>query len=170
MAARYPEQAAIIDNEKAVSYAALETEINNYAAKLISLGISAGDRVLVFVPMSIRMYTVVLALFRIGATTVFLDEWVSWKRLNICCELADCKAFIAGPLIRLLGLFSSGVRKIPIKTGTGASQLATVINTVEVDATHPALITFTTGSTGIPKAALRSHGFLYQQYLSLIHI
>ena len=33
----------------------------------------------------------------------------------------------------------------------------------------PALITFTTGSTGTPKAALRSHVFLNEQFKALLH-
>jgi acyl-CoA synthetase (AMP-forming)/AMP-acid ligase II len=36
---------------------------------------------------------------------------------------------------------------------------------VPVDA--PALVTFTTGSTGAPKAAVRSHGFMWAQHLAL---
>src|SRR5690606_4325072 len=41
---------------------------------------------------------------------------------------------------------------------------ATMCQTSRTDA---ALVTFTTGSTGVPKAALRTHGFLYEQFKAL---
>jgi len=37
-----------------------------------------------------------------------------------------------------------------------------------VRADDEALVTFTTGSTGVPKAAARSHGFLWAQHLALV--
>src|SRR5690606_12873404 len=66
----------------------------------------------------------------------------------------------------LLRLFSTGIRRIPIKVGLSFStgKAAAMRHTAPMDT---ALITFTTGSTGVPKAALRTHGFLYEQFKAL---
>jgi acyl-CoA synthetase (AMP-forming)/AMP-acid ligase II len=38
---------------------------------------------------------------------------------------------------------------------------------VKLDETHPAILSFTSGSTGVPKIAVRTHGFLIDQYRAL---
>ena len=91
----YPTKKAIIYQEKVITYGELKTQVIHTANYLLSKGIKKGDRVLVFVPMSMDLYRNVLALFHIGATAVFLDEWVSKSRMEMCCEIAHCKAFIA---------------------------------------------------------------------------
>ena len=70
---------------------------------------------MIFVPMSIDLYRIVLAIFSMGATAVFLDEWVNKNRLEICCQLADCNGFIGTSKARLSGYFLQELRKIPIK-------------------------------------------------------
>ncbi len=164
---KYPDRVAITYNNRQISYRQLANEVEQTAAYLKKKEIKAGDRVLVFIPMSVDLYRIVLALFYIGATAVFLDEWVSKERLRICCRLADCKAFVGIPKARIFGLFIKELREIPIKISLKGRDSAP-IKIAQVEAEHSALITFTTGSTGIPKAADRSHGFLAQQFEALI--
>src|SRR5688500_10751638 len=87
--AKFPEKTAIIYNDQKISFNELHVACNDTAAYFISKGISKGDRVLIFVPMSIDLYRIILALFKIGATAVFLDEWVNKKRMEECCKIAD---------------------------------------------------------------------------------
>ena len=168
-AKKYPNKAAIIYKNKLISFAELENEVQQQAAFFRAKGIEKGDRVLIFVPMSLDLYRIVLALFSIGATAVFLDEWVSFKRMELCCEVAQCKAFVGGWKIQFLSFFSSALRKIPIHIGLSYEK-EILENTLleEMQSTDNALITFTTGSTGTPKAAKRTHGFLKAQFDALI--
>lgn len=166
-AKKYPDHKAIIEGSSEVSYSEMEEMVRSTAAYFVRKGIRSGDRVLVFIPMSIDLYRVVLALFRVGATAVFLDEWVSFKRLEICCQLADCRGFIGVRKARWLGMLSREIRRIPIKLNLrGASDSNEAM--ADMNKEDSALITFTTGSTGIPKAADRTHGFLYEQFLALV--
>lgn len=167
-AASGPERAAIIDKDgRRITFRELEQEVIETAAWFHAKGIRKGDRVLVFIPMGIDLYRSVLALFHIGAVAVFLDEWVSKERMELCCRIADCKALIAGWKVRLLGLFSKEIRRIPVKLGPRRSSAPPAVfdPTTEDDT---ALITFTTGSTGTPKAARRTHGFLKAQFDALV--
>ena len=171
-ARKYPDKVAIIHKNKAISFSEFEKQIKDTSNYFLNKGISKGDRVLIFVPMSIDLYRIVLALFNIGATAVFLDEWVSKKRMEECCKVAQCKAFVGILKAKVFSFFSSELRKIPIKLGVKYNHVAPFSNKdilkTEVNGNDTALITFTTGTTGIPKAAKRTHQFLREQFFALI--
>lgn len=169
-AEKFPARSAIIDRDDSrISFAELADAVNATVAYYRSKGIGKGDRVLVFIPMGIPLYRSILALFRIGAVAVFLDEWVSKERLELCCRLAHCKAFIASTKIRALALLSKELRKIPVWLGPDIRNTEQSSGTLPATlADNTALITFTTGSTGIPKAADRTHGFLAAQFSALV--
>ena len=163
----YPTKPAIIEIKQDISFAELAKQVKFTAAYFKRAGICKGDRVMVFVPMSINLYRIVLALFHIGAVAVFLDEWASLERLRVACRLADCRGFIGTRKSRMLAFFFPELRRIPIKLSLN-TRLKEDLRPLNVEANHSALITFTTGSTGIPKAADRSHGFLAAQFKALI--
>jgi olefin beta-lactone synthetase len=169
-AAKHPHKAAIIDRDgRAISFGELADEVKTAAAYYRSKGIGRGDRVLVFVPMSIALYRSVLAIFHIGAVAVFLDEWVSRERLELCCRMAQCKAFIAPFKLRALAfILSPQLRRVPVWLGEGIKNTKAGSEVEPVAADETALITFTTGSTGIPKAADRTHAFLQAQFDALV--
>lgn len=164
----YPTKIAIVDQNKEITFGELKKQVLETANYYLLKGIKKGSRVLLFVPMGIDLYRAVLALFYIGATAVFLDEWVSKKRLNLCCQVVQCDAFIGIFKARVLAVFSKELRKIPIKLSSGFRSINHnyVLEKTSFDDT--ALITFTTGSSGIPKAAKRTHGFLNEQFKALI--
>lgn len=166
-AKKNPLKTAIIYKDRKISFSELEKQVTDTAYYFLSKGISKNDRVLVFVPMSIDLYRIVLALFKIGAAAVFLDEWVSKKRMKECCKAAQCKAFIGILKARILAVFLNELRKIPIRLGTAYSTVNSNNTFAVTSKEDTALITFTTGSTGTPKAAKRTHGFLYHQFKAL---
>src|SRR5690606_2538608 len=166
-AERYPDKTAIWDkNGDKITFSELVQHVRLTANYFRQKGIRRGDRVLLFVPMGIDLYRNVLALFYLGATVVFVDQWSKIDRLDTCCQIADCKAFVGSWKAHMLRFFSKGIRQIPIKLGLSYSgkENDQMCQTLLKDA---ALITFTTGSTGTPKAALRTHGFLYEQFKAL---
>lgn len=166
-AEHYPTTDAIRHKSQKISYAQLKDEVLKTAAYFAKKGIKPGDRVLVFIPMSIDLYRTVLALFYLGATAVFVDEWVSKKRMDLCCKLADCRGFIGVPVARIYGLFSKEIRRIPLKLSLKKRDNG-LVEMANMPSDAAALITFTTGSTGTPKAALRSHAFLQEQFKALL--
>lgn len=163
-AEKYPDRAAIVYRDKQILFSEFALQVKETGNFFRKKGITKGDRVLVFVPMCPDLYRIVIALFEIGATVVFLDEWVNKWRMEECCKVADCSAFIGVFKARLLRLFSSELRKIPLSLGVNNKHVSGNYPSVETDPTDTALITFTTGSTGVPKAAKRTHGFLSEQF------
>jgi len=167
-AEQFPGRHVLLYGDDAITYSELLKDVKQTAAAYSYKGITQGDKVLVFVPMSIDLYRIVLALFYIGACPVFLDEWVSVSRLKKCCEVVPCKALVAGTKLLAAALFIGSLRKIPVKLRTSLQdKSADGIDPVHVNGEETALVTFTTGTTGTPKAANRTNNFLYAQYKAL---
>lgn len=163
----YPSRTAIVDkNGESLTFTDLEQQVRETRSYFAGRKIGKGDRVLVFLPMGLDLYRTLLALFDLGAVAVLLDEWVSHERLQLCCEMTNCKAMIAARRVRILSHFSRALRKIPIRLDPikRSKAASTRVNCAPDD---PALLTFTTGSVGVPKAAIRSHGFLLEQFNAL---
>jgi acyl-CoA synthetase (AMP-forming)/AMP-acid ligase II len=173
-----PARAAIVERGRAITFGDLDRAVASAAAELAEAGITAGMRVLVFSRMSIDLYTVMIALFRLRATAVFVDPSMGRQRLNGCTDRVAPGAFVAIPRAHLLRFSTRAIRKIPIRIAIrgwvpGATTVAAAVRSTghAVEACEPvtpAIITFTSGSTGEPKAAVRTHGFLLAQHRALV--
>lgn len=170
VAERYPDNDAIICQGKSIKYSELLDLVKQKAWHLKEKGVYEGDRVLLAIPMSIDLYVNLLALFYIGAVAVVIDNFKDPKTVNEYLKKADCHAAIFSRRGFLLLLLYRQIRKIKIKLNSKAKNNPRLQEYAQVENESPALITFTTGSTGTPKAALRSHGFLLKQDRALSEI
>lgn len=167
-AEKHPNKLAIIHKNKKITYGKLVQDVKDYAQYFLSKGIKKGDNILIFVPMTIELYKILSAVFYIGATAVFVDAWADKNRLNQALTIVPCKAFIACPKAFILKLISKKVREVGINIISGTINKSKNIHPIEtVTPDSTALITFTTGSTGLPKAAKRTHRFLLEQHYVL---
>ena len=164
-----PNRLALIHRGQTLTYGDFRVNVAKRAAEFRRRGIGKGDRIVIFVPMGIALYEILLAVFAIGAVAVFLDAWADPNRLDYAARLAEAKAYIAIPKAYLLLLKSRALRRIPVRLLPGFGQRRVCEDFAPADCTpeDPALITFTTGSTGTPKAALRTCGFLWAQHEAL---
>lgn len=163
-----------------ITYKNFATRINSFARGLLDIGIQKGDRVIIFLPMSLDMYTAMFAVQRIGAIAVFLDSWARSHHLGASAECVGPKAMIsfqqAFALVDQVPEFSS----MPIRVLYGPGDKCThrfpdllkadPSPVAAVESEFTALITFTTGSTGKPKGANRTHRFLSAQHHALSHV
>ena len=147
-------------------------------ALLRSTGLHKGDRVLVFQPMSIELYVALLAIFRLGLVATVLDPSAGRGHIEQCCGIVRPRAFIGPARAHPLRILCRGLRRIELHFVTsgwapGAIRWSTLERLELLDSITPcdssdkALLTLTSGSTGIPKAAVRSHGFLLAQHAAL---
>lgn len=163
-----------------ISFKNFFARIDSFARGLSDIGITKGDRVIIFLPMSLDMYTAMFAVQRIGAIAVFLDSWARSHHLGATAECVSPKAMIsfkmAFDLVDQVPEFSSMPVRILYGTGEKFTHRFENLLKIEkseicaVESEFTALITFTTGSTGKPKGANRTHRFLSAQHQALSHV
>jgi len=181
VAIRNPDRAALVFGNEKVSFKDLLKRTNQCAHLLRRNGLKPGDRVIIMVPMSPELYISMLAVIRCGAVAVFVDPWIPMKQIAAFSAFASPAAFIGIPRSHLLRLFNRKLARIRLSVSTGnvvlgipakvslasADRKNCDMPAAPVSADEPALITFTSGSSGIPKGANRTHGFLKAQYEAL---
>ena len=177
-----PEAVALMDvrrgRSRSLTFVELERAASRVATLLQQSGLERGDTVLVLQPMSAELYIALMAIFRLGLVAMFLDPSAGREHIKHCCLRQPPKGFIASSLAHLLRLRSSALQRIPKKFSIGlpvpgaislqrAKRLSCLETIQPCAPDSPALLTFTSGSTGEPKAALRTHGFLLAQHRAL---
>lgn len=119
-AAERPNHPALLDpTQPPVTFAALQTAVNQGAALLRNAGLVAGDRVLVYQPISAELYVALGALFQAGLTAVFIDPGMDRIQLERAAAMLAPRGFLATPRAHLLRLLSPTIRRIPTNFTTG---------------------------------------------------
>lgn len=174
-----PTAAAIIesrgDRDRVVTFAELAAAVARTATLLQELGLKKGEGVLLWQPMSIALYVMMIATWFVGGVVVFIDPGQTRRHIAACAALWRIR-ILAGPwkaqgLSLLIPGFRTGVRRL-VSAGwfPGAVSLSryqtlpSYPGPMSFDESTPALVTFTSGGTGNPKAIVRSHGFLVAQH------
>lgn len=171
------------DGYQSITAVELWDTVRRTARGFSASGLSSGDRVLVFLPMSLPLYVAMFALQHLGAVPVFLDGWARRNELGASAEIAAPRgvvsfpqafAFFADePLLAQVPLAYAFGGDVNLPDGKLAYRLEELFRapgfepTCPVASEHTALITFTTGSSGRPKGADRTHRFLAAQHYAL---
>lgn len=170
---------AIVDTwrgqPRTTTFTGLESESARGASLFEELGARPGDAVAILHPMSRELYAALVAIFRLGLVAVVPDVSASPEQLAAGLAQVPLAGFIGSrraQLLRIVRPAFQGIRWAVSLDGwmPGATdwrrheRLAPSRSIATVAAAAPALVTFTSGSTGIPKVAVRSHGFLLAQH------
>ncbi len=172
--------------ERRVTYAELRDLVSKLSTGLRALGVESGDRVLIYMPLTLEGVVSMLAVARLGAihSVVYAGLGVGAVRDRIVD--AGAKVIIAGDVgfrrgkpVELQALMDEateglGVRHIVwLQRRVGARRPLKAHEVdfyrlvaehgpdtapVQVDAEHPLFILYTSGSTGKPKGVVHVHG------------
>lgn len=189
MAARQPYTLAVIfphgrDRQGRVSYTHLTYRQLNDASDQIAhglerVGIGRGVRTALMVKPSLEFFALTFALFKAGAIPVLIDPGIGVRNLGQCLAEAEPHAFIGIPKAHaarvVLGWGRASIR-VCVTVGRrwfwGGSTLDDVrqlgagagpFPIARTSATERAAILFTSGSTGVPKGAVYTHGIFVAQ-------
>jgi acyl-CoA synthetase (AMP-forming)/AMP-acid ligase II len=161
------------------TYRQLNEESDRLARGLLAIGIGRGMRTVLMVQPGLEFFALTFALFKVGAVPVMVDPGMGIKNLGQCLAEAEPEAFVGiskAHAARVLLGWAKGTLKTTVTVGrrffwggysldqvrrlgeTGTGYLP-----VETKADETAAILFTSGSTGVPKGAVYTHGIFAAQ-------
>ncbi len=168
-----PQRAAIRwvggDAERAVSYAELAEAAGRVAGALPGLGLQPGDRVLVLLPRIVAWWECLLGIFKSGLVAAPGTTLLTAGDIAYRVQAAGAAAVItdeagaekvdqaAPPGLRVKLLVSDQPRGGWISYAEAVQAAPAGPAEVRTRAADPALLYFTSGTTGPPKMALHSH-------------
>lgn len=172
-ASKTPEALALTQGDYGLSYRELDAEVSNASRRLRGLGIERGERVIIVGHNSWRWVVAYLATMRIGAICVPMNNRIAPKQVGELVDLLGAR-FVLSDLDHV-ALFSErpalAVYGLGENVGIGDLWHCTAIGTLPSmpDLESPALISFTSGTTGTPKGAVLSHRALVNGALAFVN-
>jgi long-chain acyl-CoA synthetase len=158
---RTPDAIALTDGDLEIAYADLAAAVETAARRLVHLGVQRGDRVIVVGDNTSAWVVAFLATMRIGAISVPMNNRLAAAQVRDLVDLLECGIALADD--RHLDLFENadGLQVFAVTGDKGRPFAGVPVAPGALpDLPHPeedALISFTSGTTGIPKGALITH-------------
>ncbi|MGB5558309.1 MAG: AMP-binding protein [Paracoccaceae bacterium] len=161
--ARYGDRIALIEGDGTrVSFRQLQSRARAFAAKWSAAGLGPGDRLLVAMPIGADLYAALAAIWSLGAVAVLPEPAMGLKGVRHAVAIGGIKGLCAAGGYRWLRLLLPALWGKPLfSPGSGHVEPSEIGR--QTKAEDLALISFTSGSTGAPKAIPRSHAFLMAQ-------
>ena len=149
---KYPDQCALIVDNRRLSYAALNSQSAQLASHLVSQGLSSGDRVVLC--LSDRLFTAIgfWAVLKAGAVCSVINSDVSQEKINEIILDCDAKIFI-GDQVEYFSKTKSLDASIFSRLNHSCLENF-YYRCLDIDL---ALIVYTSGSTGKAKGVMMTH-------------
>lgn len=160
---RHPDRTAIVDGTgQNTTFAQLKSRADDLALAWQARGIGKGDRVLLAMALDTDLYASLAALWSLGATVVLPEPAMGLAGLRHAARVTNVTGFCSSGLYGLLKFALPELWSLCHLRPHGKA--GGPLDLPAPDDADIALISFTSGTTGAPKAIPRSHGFLTAQH------
>jgi acyl-CoA synthetase (AMP-forming)/AMP-acid ligase II len=171
-ARRYPDKKALVMEDQSLTYSQFNDRVNLVANGLLARGVASGDRVAVLAMNRLDYPVLVYAALKIGAVVVPVNFRYQQAELAYALNDAAPKVmFFSGEMGKLVAE-TRGDLKEPIDLvslgGGGGPEDLTLDGLIKgrspdepktgPEPSWPAMIMYTSGTTGFPKGVIYSHG------------
>ena len=164
--------------ETRLTYGELGDRIARVRRGLAEAGLQKGDRVVVMFGVRVELYVLVLALLASGMVAVLIDSGMGKTGVVQALKMANAKAIVSVDAVlrhrfwvpALWGLkrYSVERSRVGVRPFSDLEEHEPLEEpAVDCGSQAPALITFTSGTTGRPKGANRTHDLLIAQHHAL---
>lgn len=157
---RFAERDYLVQGDRRISYARHEQAVARVAARLGELGVRPGDRVLLLGANRPEWIAAFYAVLSVGAVVVPGNAWWSTAEVAHAVSTTEPTAVLVDERRRKLlpdALTGEVVDFDELQALIDGSGLGCVLELASVDEDDPAVILFTSGTTGAPKGATLSH-------------
>jgi len=163
--AKAPDRIALVEDGASWSYRDLDQRVSEIAAVLSSLGIRAGDRMVIVTENCIALAALLLATSRLDAWAIVANPRLSARELDQIRDHSGARRmFFASGVSKEAAAHASryGAEKRQIgalrEIGIGPLSESATVEPVEVEpAKQVAVLIYTSGTTGTPKGVMLSH-------------
>ena len=158
------------------TYRQMDEDSSRLAYGLAELGLGRGSRAVVMMKPSIDYFSLVFALFKLGAVPVHIDSGMDLENVGRCVAEAEPDAFFGDEESFtesvLLGWGKESVRlRVRVGPSSAISGISlneirnsvpegTAFETAAMSPEEPAMIAYTSGSTGVAKGAVAPHSYI----------
>ena len=166
-----PGKTAIDVDGARLSYAELDRRSDEMAAGLAALGIGKGDRVGILMRNRVEFAEAMYAIMKAGAAIVLLNIRYTPAEIRHPITDAGLTAILTEsallPLVADAPAYAPGLRLFSADPADGAAPLEELRRKgaarpdIDIDGADIALVSYTSGTTGVPKGAMLSHGAIY---------
>ena len=160
-----------------LSFQQLDRDSDTIAHGLLKAGIGLGTRTILMVRPGLDFFSLIFAIFKVGAVPVVVDPGMGIRRMLTCFHSTRPQAFVGIPLAHAVrSVFRKVFKTVRYRVTVGRrwfwggptlAQLRarewTPFEAAETRASDMAAILFTTGSTGPAKGAVYTHGIFEAQ-------
>ena len=157
-----PDAAALVGERGIISYQDLDAQVSGAALRLG--GLEPGSRVALLLPKDERYVILLLALIRAGHVACPVSDRLPPKGVAQLLGRAACRALVSDNE-ELLHTVDEIILRLRPKMVLEEEELSDRTQPIEIPLERPATIISTSGSTGVPKAALHTFGNHYHNAL-----